>query len=139
MEGHLGHVQGRGKRTLCIREHPLKDKRCWILVANNNKGYKNVHPNMQFTSMFQRPTKQMNWPLTPIIPLSPFAKEKIDFIGPIQLTSKKRNIYIILATDYETKWMETKVVKRNNVATSVAFIYMQMIMRFSPSLELVSD
>jgi hypothetical protein len=52
------------------------------------------------------PSFRNHWPLTPIIPLAPFEKWGIDFIGPISPVSSQRKRYIILATDYATKWVE---------------------------------
>ena len=47
--------------------------------------------------------------------------------------------YIILATDYATKWVEARATRRNDANTSAAFIFSRIIMRFGAPLELVSD
>ena len=80
-----------------------------------------------------------HWPLTPIVPLVPFEKWGIDFIGPINLVSTWKNWYIILATDYATKWVETRSTKWNNAATVAAFLFEEIMMRFGHPLEIVSD
>lgn len=85
------------------------------------------------------PTFRNHWPLTPIIPLAPFEKWGIDFIGPIFPVSFRKNRYIILATDYATKWVEAKATRRNDAETSAEFIFENIIMRFGYPLELVSD
>ena len=54
------------------------------------------------------PSFRNHWPLTPIIPLAPFEKWGIDFIGPIDPRSARKRRYIILATDYATKWVEAR-------------------------------
>lgn len=54
-----------------------------------------------------KPTTTSKWPLTPILPLAPFEKWGIDFIGLISPpTRRTRSRYVILAIDYATKWVE---------------------------------
>ena len=64
-----------------------------------------------------------HWPLTPIVPLAPFEKWGIDFIGPINLVSARKNRYIILATDYATKWVEARSTKQNDAATAAGYLF----------------
>ena len=49
-------------------------------------------------------------PLHPYVDLEPFDKWGMDFVGPIDPPSGKRK-YIIVCTDYLTKWAETKAMK----------------------------
>jgi hypothetical protein len=86
-----------------------------------------------------KPTRRHLWPLNPIMPLSPFEKWGIDFIGPVNATSGKRNCYIILATDYAMKWVEAKATRKNNLKVAAAFLFNQILMRFWYPLKLVSD
>ena len=53
-----------------------------------------------------------HWPLTPVIPIAPFEKWGFDFVGPINMVSARRNRYIILATDYATKWIKESLPGR---------------------------
>lgn len=85
------------------------------------------------------PSFRNHWPLTPIIPLAPFEKWGIDFIGPIFPVSTRKNRYIILATDYATKWVEAKATRKNDAETSATFLFEEILMRFGHPLELVSD
>ena len=85
------------------------------------------------------PAFRNHWPLTPIVPLAPFEKWGIDFIGPINPVNARKNRYIILATDYATKWVEARSTKRNDAATTVGFLFEEIMMRFGHPLELVSD
>ena len=80
-----------------------------------------------------------HWPLTPVIPIAPFEKWGIDFVGPINPVSSRRNRYIILATDYATKWVEAKPTRKNDAATAANFLFEDIMMRFGHPLELVSD
>jgi transposase InsO family protein len=85
------------------------------------------------------PSFRNHWPLTPIIPLAPFAKWGIDFIGPILPVGSRGSRYIVLATDYATKWVEARATRRNDAATAAIFLFEQIMMRFGCPLELVSD
>eukprot|EP00253_Pinus_taeda_P036181 PITA_36181 len=49
-------------------------------------------------------------PLQPQVTFEPFDKWGMDFIGPIEPPSKQMQ-YIILCTNYLTKWVETNAIK----------------------------
>ena len=63
----------------------------------------------------------------------------MDFIGPIQPLGSWKHRYIILATDYATKWVEARATRKNDADTAGRFIFERIIMRFGHPLELVSD
>ena len=47
--------------------------------------------------------------------ISPFEKWGIGFVGPINPPNKNgRHSYILIATDYDTKWTETEPTKRDD-------------------------
>ena len=85
------------------------------------------------------PTFRNHWPLTTILPIAPFEKWGVDFIGPFQPLGGHRKRYIILATDYATKWVEARATRKNDAETSAKFIFERIMMRFGHPLELVSD
>ena len=76
----------------------------------------------------------------PVLPLEPFQKWGIDFVGPIKPAAKlSGNKYILVATDYCTKWVEA-IALRDNTARSVAkFLYNNIMTRFGCPVELVFD
>eukprot|EP00253_Pinus_taeda_P028512 PITA_28512 len=57
-----------------------------------------------------KPTPRDEMPLQPQVTCEPFEKWGMDFVGPINPPSKQRS-YIIVCTDYLTKWAETKAIK----------------------------
>ena len=57
-----------------------------------------------------KPTKRDEMPLHPQVALEPFDKWGMDFVGPIDPPSRQKK-YIIVCTDYLTKWAEEKAVK----------------------------
>ncbi|CAM6104288.1 unnamed protein product [Calypogeia fissa] len=79
-------------------------------------------------------------PLHPILPLAPFEKWGIDYIGPITpVMPSRRSRYVLLATDYATKWVEARATKKDDAQTTTRFMFEQIFIRFGPPLELVSD
>ena len=108
----------------------------WPFLIQDVKNYVGSCDQCQRTGA---PAFQNHWPLTPIVPLAPFEKWGIDFIGPINSVSARKNRYIILATDYATKWVEARSSKRNDAATAAAFLFEEIMMCFGQPLELVSD
>ena len=86
------------------------------------------------------PRASLRHPLTPVPALAPFEKWGIDYIGPIAPASQpRRNKYILLATDYLTKWVEARATVKDDAATTARFLYENILTRFGPPLELVSD
>jgi hypothetical protein len=63
----------------------------------------------------------LDLPLNPSLPLVPFEKWGIDYIGPIHPTSSRGMQYIIMATKYLTKWVKTKMVKSVNAKQMAIF------------------
>ncbi|KAL3682295.1 hypothetical protein R1sor_000317 [Riccia sorocarpa] len=87
-----------------------------------------------------KPTPTSRWPLTPIMPLAPFERWGIDFVGPIApATQGTQSRYILLATDYFTRMVEAEATKKDDVATVAQFLFDRIICRYGCPLELVSD
>jgi hypothetical protein len=81
----------------------------------------------------------MDLPLHPSLPLVPFEKWGIDFIGQVYPSSSKGMKYIIVATEYLTKWAEAKAVKVDDVKATATFLYENVITRFGCPKILISD
>ena len=79
-------------------------------------------------------------PLVPILAQAPFEKWGIDFVGPIAPASRYgQKHYILVATDYVTKWAEAAATKNDNANTVATFLYENIITHFGCPKELVSD
>lgn len=69
-----------------------------------------------------------------------FAKWGIDFVGPIAPPTYRSHVeYIIVATDYLTKWVEAKSTQRNDAQTTAQFLYENIFTRYGLPIEIVSD
>ncbi|MCO5553222.1 hypothetical protein L7F22_006743 [Adiantum nelumboides] len=68
----------------------------------------------------------------------PFEKWGIDAMGPLPRT-KNGKLYILVAIDYMTRWVEDQSVTRVNEKTVSRFVYTHICCRFGTPLEIVSD
>ena len=81
----------------------------------------------------------MKMPLHISLPLVPFEKWGIDYVGEVHPHSSKGMVYIVVATEYLNKWAEAKAVKMNTAANAATFMYQNIISRFGCPKILVSD
>ena len=76
----------------------------------------------------------------PILPLEAFEKWGLNFVGPIKPAAHPSgNKYILVATDYCTKWVEAKALRDNTAASVAKFLYENIMVRFGCPIKLVSD
>ena len=61
----------------------------------------------------------------------------IDFMGPFSPSFRK--LYILLAVDYVSKWVEAIAIEKNDVKTMVQFIHRYIITRFGAPRCILSD
>ncbi|OAE18861.1 hypothetical protein AXG93_4606s1030 [Marchantia polymorpha subsp. ruderalis] len=81
------------------------------------------------------PSFRNHWPLTPIIPLAPFEKWGIDFIGLIN--PEEEIHYPGHGLRYEMG--RSRATVKNDAAAAATFLFEEIMMRFGHSLELISD
>ena len=87
-----------------------------------------------------QPTEQARMPHQPVLPLEPFQKWGLDFVSPFKPpTMRTGNRYMIVATDYYTKWVEAKALRDNTAASTTKFLYEYIWCRYGCPIELVSD
>ncbi|MCO5558467.1 hypothetical protein L7F22_012051 [Adiantum nelumboides] len=86
------------------------------------------------------PRGRDDMPLRPMMGTRAFAKWGIDFVGPIAPpVYKTHTLYIIVATDYLTKWAEAKAIAKNDAKMTAQFLYENIFTRYGLPIEIVSD
>eukprot|EP00253_Pinus_taeda_P006338 PITA_06338 len=85
-----------------------------------------------------QPNHRDEIPINPQVILEPFEIWALDFIGPINPPSNKR-VYILVCTDYMTKWVEAKELIRANEESVLTFLFEEIFVRFGVPRELVTD
>jgi hypothetical protein len=76
----------------------------------------------------------------PVLPLEPFQKWGLDFVGLFKPPAAQTgNKYILVATDYCTKWVEAKALRDNTAKSTAKFLYENILCRFGCPIELMSD
>ena len=79
-------------------------------------------------------------PHHPVLPLEPFQKWGLDFVGPFKPPAMRiGNRYIIVAIDYCTKWVEAKALRDSTTASTAKFLYECIWCRYGCPIELISD
>ncbi|XP_031101912.1 uncharacterized protein LOC116005814 [Ipomoea triloba] len=76
-------------------------------------------------------------PLTPILVCEIFDVWGIDFMGPFP--SSYHNVYIILAVDYVSKWVEAKATRTDSAKVVVEFVKSNIFARFGMPRSIISD
>jgi hypothetical protein len=74
------------------------------------------------------------------LPKERFQKWGLDFIGPIKHARKmSSNQYILIATNYATKWVEARTLCTNTITIITKFLYEHIFTRFGCPLTLVTN
>ena len=72
--------------------------------------------------------------------LNPFQKWGLDIVGPFTpAAARTGNRYILVATDYCTKWVEAKALRDDTAASMTKFLYEYIWCRFGCPIELIND
>jgi len=77
-------------------------------------------------------------PLHPIKVGQPFDRLGMDIVGPLPVT-KRGNAYIVVATEYLTKWPEACALPNAKASSVVSFFYEDIICRHGCPKEILTD
>ena len=70
--------------------------------------------------------------------VEPFDRWALDFVGPIDPHSKHK-AYILVCTDYMTKWVEDVALVKANDQAVIEFLYREIFTHFGVPKELIMD
>eukprot|EP00253_Pinus_taeda_P019554 PITA_19554 len=85
-----------------------------------------------------QPMQSYEMSLKPQIVLEPFEKWALDFVGPINLSSRQRS-YVLVYTSYVTKWVEAKALTRAMEHTVLELLFEDIFIHFGIPRERVTN
>ena len=77
-------------------------------------------------------------PLHPQLSIEPFKKWVLDFVAPINPPSKNKE-YILVCTDYVTKWVEVFAFKHTQDTKVAEFLYSKIFTHFGVPHEITTN
>ena len=81
---------------------------------------------------------QLGGVLNPLFSLWPFARWGLDIVGPFPKAAGNKR-YLLVGTNYFTKWVETKPLSNIRDADAKKFIWRNIVTRFRVPRTLISD
>jgi len=105
--------------------------------------YRDVHDYFKSCDACQKTRGLATHNLTKLVtspPKEPFMKWGLDFVGPIKLVGRYiGNKYILVATNYGTKWMEARALRINIIAITTKLLYKCILTRFRCPLTIITN
>ncbi|KAI5351772.1 hypothetical protein L3X38_004663 [Prunus dulcis] len=131
-EGICGAHQGGRKMCWLIRRYGY----FWLTMLKDCINYsKGCEACQRHGPIQQAPSVPMN----PVVKPWPFRGWAMDLIGKIYPASSQQHCFIIVATDYFTKWVEAKPIKTTTSQEIITFIEEQIIKRFGIPESITTD
>ena len=134
--------------------HACHDGPCGGNFSNKRTTYKVLHSGYYWSSIFKDASKYVKgfdsfqrmgiltspeqMALQPQVMIKPFEKWAIYFVGPISSMYRKKK-YILVCTDYVTKWVEAKDLFQARKKYVVEFIYEEIFTQFGVLRGIVTD
>ena len=101
--------------------------------------YADIRKYVQTCDECQRREKnKRNKPLHPIKVGQPFDRLGMDIVGPL-LKTIRGNMYIVVATEYLTKWPEAQAIPNAKASLVILFFYEDIICRHGCPKEVLTD
>ncbi len=121
-----------------ITQKNILDARYWWLTM-----YRDVHDYCRSCDACQRTRGLATQSLAKLVGNlleEPFMKWGLDFVGPIKPTKRyTRNKYILIATNYATKWVKIRTLRINIVVVITKLLCKCILTRFGCPLIRVID
>ena len=106
----------------------------WPTIFKDAKEFVQACDNCQRMGF---PGQSDKMPLHPQLVIEPFECWALYFIGPINASSNQ-NIYILIATEYVTKWVEVEALPRAMEDIVIHFLF-QIFMRYGLPREIITN
>ena len=88
----------------------------------------------KFSPLIHRPARE----LAPLTSPWPFAQWGLDIVGPLPQAERNKR-YLIMATDYFTKWVEAEPLSRIRESDAQKFVWKSVVTRFGVPRALISN
>ena len=98
----------------------------WPTLFRDTKKY------VQSCDSYQRkgkPTQADEMPLQAQLVVDPFDRWALDFVGPLNPPSNNKT-YILVYTNYVTKWVEAKALTSATEVTVIDFLFEEIFVQF---------
>jgi transposase InsO family protein len=105
------------------------------LCSKTFKYYKGCEACQKFGKVQSAPASMLH----PIVKLWPFRGWSLDFIGEIHPSSTKGHRFVLMATDYFTKWVEAVPLKNMTHREVISFVLEHIVHRFGIPQTLTTD
>ena len=134
-ELHKGNAGGHFSQDITVRK-VLDAGYWWPTLYEDTYDYRQTCHECQKTGGLP---KSVSTKLITTLPAEPFMKWGLDFVGPVKKTRHTGKRYILVATDYVTKWVEARALQTNSALQTAQFLYESILTRFGCPLHLVTD
>ena len=134
-ELHKGNAGGHFSQDITVRK-VLDAEYWWPTLYKDTYDYCQTCHECQKTGGLP---KSVSTKLITTLPAEPFRKWRLDFVGPVKKTRHTGKRYILVVTNYATKWIEARVLRTNSAQETAKFLYESVLTRFGCPLHLVSD
>ena len=124
--GHLGVAKTTGR---------IKERFYWV---NVHKDVRNWCKSCDVCASRRGPPKKIRAPLGQYNVGSPMERVAIDILGPLP-TSVAGNKYLLIASDYFTKWVEAYAMPNQEAVTVADVLVKEFVCRFGVPLFIHSD
>ncbi|MCO5583145.1 hypothetical protein L7F22_037053 [Adiantum nelumboides] len=136
-DAHEGHIGGHQSGPTTA-EKILQSGLWWPYLFRDAIAFVKLCDTCQRCA--PKPSRLANRPLQVSMAWLPYERWGIDFVGPITPTAQPSGArYLLVATDYATKWAEVAPTKGCTAATVAKFLYQNIFCRFGCPLEITSD
>eukprot|EP00253_Pinus_taeda_P010249 PITA_10249 len=144
----------------CVRQDEIfdilkacHDQPCGGHFADRRTAHKVLHTGYYWPTTFKdakkfvqacdscqrvgRPSHSDEMPLKPQLVIKPFEHWALDFVGPINPPSNQKT-YILVATEYVTKWVEAEALPRATKEFVIQFLH-HLFVRYGLPREIITD